>query len=156
MNGKKQGSQKRTNRSSSALDISFIDAGLTDGNGLVRADLITTYAQDCGKAFVRGGDRVSSGQLRKFYKSVADIHEAVDKEKDDSVTDIPQEQVIKLKILSSKAAYAKGRKVVSGSFSELIDKCVAKIDSKQDLKAFKMFLEAIIGYYVGFGGERSA
>ena len=50
-------------------------------------------------------------------------------------------------MLTAKAAYAEGRKLVSKSFSEFIRNSVEQIKEPPDLKVFATFFEAFMGFY---------
>ncbi|WP_298025106.1 type III-A CRISPR-associated protein Csm2 [uncultured Campylobacter sp.] len=51
-----------------------------------------------------------------------------------------------VKMLNSKAAYSNARKHSSSEFVEMINKCVAQVKTKDDLRVFKLFFEAVIGF----------
>ena len=50
-------------------------------------------------------------------------------------------------MLNSKVAYAKTRSLVSNSFVSMINQCVEKSITIKKMNNFKLFFEAIIGFY---------
>ncbi len=52
-------------------------------------------------------------------------------------------------MLNSKVAYGRSRKVVSDEFQEMMKQCIADVEEKSDLKTFKLFFEAVIGFFKG-------
>jgi len=50
-------------------------------------------------------------------------------------------------MLNSKVAYAKTRKKVSDTFVKMINSCVTQANTKERLEIFKLFFEAVIGFY---------
>jgi len=54
-----------------------------------------------------------------------------------------------IKMLNSKVAYAVNRRVVSKEFKQMINECVKQIDSVQKFETFKLFFEAVLGFYKG-------
>jgi len=84
--------------------------------------------------------RVKPTQLRNFYDKVMELEERARKE--------PFNEVLPfVKMLNSKVAYAKTRKHVSNEFVDMMNQCIAQVDSPESLKTFKLFFEALIGFY---------
>jgi len=88
-------------------------------------------------------EKISNGmkstQIRNFYDFVLDLNDRAEKE--------PFAEVLPfVKMLNSKANYAKERKVASFEFVEMISKCVSQVNTKEQLKTFKLFFEAVIGF----------
>lgn len=83
--------------------------------------------------------RMKSTQIRNFYDFVLDLNDRAEKE--------PFGEVLPfVKMLNSKANYAKERDVASFEFAEMISKCVSQVNTKEQLKTFKLFFEAVIGF----------
>ena len=85
------------------------------------------------------GQGMKSTQIRNFYDFVLDLNDRAEKEPFDEVLPF-------VKMLNSKANYAKERKVASYEFAEMISKCVSQVNTKEQLKTFKLFFEAVIGF----------
>ena len=92
------------------------------------------------------GDRrecqVKSTQLRNFYEKVLELYEKSEKEEFSEVLPF-------VKMLNSKVHYALGRRHVSPSFEKFMNQCISQVQTKEQLKVFKLFFEAIIGFYKG-------
>ena len=78
-------------------------------------------------------------QMRAFYEYVIELEQR-------SNTEDFSEVLPFVKMLNSKAAYSKSRKCSSDEFVEMINKCVAQVKTKDDLRVFKLFFEAVIGF----------
>ena len=88
---------------------------------------------------IRSNNKMTSTQIRNFYEYVLDLLDRSEKEAFNSVLPF-------VKMLNSKVNYAKERKVASAEFVEMIAQCVKQVDSKEKLKVFKLFFEAVIGF----------
>ena len=87
---------------------------------------------------------VKSSQLRNFYEKVMELEEKAVKLTDDQF----REDVLPfVKMLNSKVAYANTRKTVSREFVEMMNQCIGQVRTVEDLKVFKLFFEAVIGFY---------
>ncbi len=94
----------------------------------------------CARRYEKDDCRVKSTQLRNFYDKVLELLAKSKKE--------PFEDVLPfVKMLNSKVAYAKTRGHVSDDFVKMMNQCIAQIDSRELLKTFKLFFEAVIGFY---------
>lgn len=83
-------------------------------------------------------------QIRGFYEKVIELN--------DNAENLSDEQYIKgvypfVVMLNSKAAYAKSRGLVSDTFVSMIGECVKKAKTVKKMKNFKLFFEAVIGFY---------
>lgn len=83
-------------------------------------------------------------QIRGFYEKVIELN--------DNAENMSDEQYIKgvypfVVMLNSKAAYAKSRGLVSDTFVRMIEECVKKAKTVKKMKNFKLFFEAVIGFY---------
>lgn len=89
----------------------------------------------------RGKDcHVKSTQLRNFYEKVMELEDRAKKE--------PFEEVLPfVKMLNSKVAYARTRGHVSNDFVDMMSQCIAQVNDVEALKRFKLFFEAVLGFY---------
>jgi len=86
-----------------------------------------------------------SSQIRQFYDKVLELYEkSQNVENDDEYKRKVYPFVI---MLNSKAAYAKTRGKVSETFVKMINSCVEQTNSKKGMETFKLFFEAVIGFY---------
>ena len=86
------------------------------------------------------GKDVKNTQIRKFYDKVLELYERSQKEDFSEILPF-------VKMLNSKVAYAKTRKKVSDTFVKMINSCVTQANTKERLEIFKLFFEAVIGFY---------
>jgi CRISPR type III-A-associated protein Csm2 len=86
-----------------------------------------------------------SSQIRRFYDKVLELYEKSQNiEKDEEY----KKQVYPFVVmLNSKAEYAKTRGKVSHTFVKMINSCVEQAKSKKEIETFKLFFEAVIGFY---------
>jgi CRISPR-associated protein Csm2 len=85
-----------------------------------------------------------SSQIRQFYDRVIELYE-----KSINIEDAEYKRKIYpfVVMLNSKVAYAKTRNKVSDTFVRMISRCVAQANSKKGIETFKLFFEAVIGFY---------
>ena len=98
-------------------------------------NLFDKTAHDVAKAI----EQTKPAQIRAFYDYVIKLER-------DAQTQNFSEVLPFVKMLNSKAAYSKSRKCSSDEFVEMINKCVAQVKTKDDLRVFKLFFEAVIGF----------
>jgi CRISPR-associated protein Csm2 len=96
-------------------------------------------AQDCKNSKLRLNKPT---QLRKFYDEVLRLEMAAKTRKGDWDNILPLVHMI-----TAKAAYAQGRKLVSNNFLDFIKSAVDQIGTPEDLKVFTNFFEASMGFY---------
>jgi len=96
-------------------------------------------ADDCSKSKKKLNKRT---QIRKFYDEVVRLT-LLSKSR-------PQEwqNILPLvHMLTAKAAYAKGRSLISDNFMKFIKESINQIESPDDLEVFSNFFEAFMGFY---------
>jgi CRISPR-associated protein Csm2 len=80
-------------------------------------------------------------QIRRFYDEVLRFAALADSNKNFD------ELLPYVKMMNAKAAYAVGRDLVSPEFKDFISGAVAQIRTREDLKLFASFFEAMMGFY---------
>ena len=112
----------------------------------IKPELYSTIADDLAKTLAKEQESVRGvnkrTQLRKFYDEVVRL-DADAKTHTDNWEDI----LPAIHMLSAKAAYAKGRTLVSDTFLEFMQTCIKKIDTPRDLQTFANLFEAVMGFY---------
>ncbi len=106
-------------------------------------ELFNETAKGWAEAIGSGKGGVQNTQMRKFYNKVLELN---DKAKD---IEFKEEILPFVKMLNSKVEYALTRKVASPEFKDMMNQCIAQVNSKEDLKTFKLFFEAVVGFYKG-------
>ena len=81
-------------------------------------------------------------QVRKFYDEVLRLENVSNSRPDQWEAILPQ-----IHMLVAKAAYARGRELVSDEFLEFVKSSVQQIQSSGDLSLFSGFFEAMMGFY---------
>ncbi len=87
-------------------------------------------------------EKTKKTQARGFYEKVLELENRAKKE--DWADVLPF-----VKMLNSKVAYGVTRKVVSGEFQEMMSQCIKQVQTKEDLIKFKLFFEAVLGFFKG-------
>jgi len=81
-------------------------------------------------------------QIRKFYDEVVRLDMEA-KAREENWNDIAP----LVHMLTAKAAYARGRSLISDGFLNFIKHSVEQINSARDLSVFANFFEAFMGFY---------
>jgi CRISPR-associated protein Csm2 len=108
-------------------------------------ELFSKKAEAIAKKLNDGSNKkdISTTQFRKFYDKVLELTQKGEnlEQKDFEIEVLPF-----LKMLKSKVAYAKTRKTCGDKFVALMNGSIDKVNSIEELKNFKYFLESIIGF----------
>ncbi len=83
-----------------------------------------------------------STQLRRYFDEVVRLSTQAKASGADMNMILPQ-----VHMLVAKVAYAKGRKLITESFVEMMKSGIGQIHDKDDLLVFANFLESFIGFY---------
>jgi CRISPR-associated protein Csm2 len=102
------------------------------------ANLFDTTAQEWADVI----NKTKKTQARNFYDKVLELEQKSQNEDWSNVLPF-------VKMLNSKVAYGVSRKVVSEEFKTMLNMCIKQVNSKEDLKVFKLFFEAVLGYFKG-------
>ena len=86
---------------------------------------------------------ISTTQFRHFYEKILELNE---KAEGLSKDDFEIKVLPFVKLLLSKVQYSKSRKHCGDKFETFMNKSIDNVNSSEELKNFKYFLEAIIGY----------
>jgi len=81
-------------------------------------------------------------QIRKFYDEVVRLNSASKMRESEWKNILPL-----VHMLTAKAAYAKGRDLVSDNFLQFIRNSVEQVKNPADLSVFANFFEAFMGFY---------
>jgi len=111
--------------------------------------LILDYKKDpelfsnTAKKWAEEIERTKKSQVRNFYDKVLDLNQRARHEEDFG------EILPFVKMLNSKVAYAVTRGVAKREFEEMMHLCIDQVKTKEDLHVFKLFFEAVLGFYKG-------
>ena len=87
----------------------------------------------------------NANQIRNFYDKVIELNKKA--QNCESEEEYKKNIYPFVVMLNSKVAYAKTRNLVSDTFVEMINQCVKEADSIKKMNNFKLFFEAVIGFY---------
>ena len=92
-----------------------------------------------------GGFRpdITTTQFRQFYEKILELN---DKAQGLSKPEFDVKVLPFVKLLNSKVQYSHSRRNCGEKFVMMMEKSIKKVNSAEELKNFKYFLEAIIGY----------
>ena len=116
------------------------------------SELFNETAQKWAEKIGAGKDGMQNAQIRKFYNKVLKLYEQSKSETFEAILPF-------VKMLNSKVAYASGRKsggqkLVSKAFMEMMQSCIAQINTPKELENFKLFFEAVIGFHKALEGRK--
>ena len=106
--------------------------------------LFSTIADETAQTISKdgSGNQNNGTQLRRFFDEVLRLNSQAQQPQADWLLILPQ-----LHMIIAKVAYAKGRKLVSNSFVDLIKNSILQVKDEDDLKIFTNFLESFMGFY---------
>ena len=148
------------------MSLQELEGGFFDGEGNLRPKLLDDVARGLGERFAQFGmDRVSNAQLRRFYGDLKELQKEIraDAEalremqggSEGGTGPAFRRYEARIRMLKSKVAYAAGRRTIPASFEKFISRCIDMVDSLRAFDACVTFLESVVGYFYGFGGERN-
>ncbi len=111
----------------------------------IHADLFSNIAQETAITLAdkqEGNKSNKPTQLRKFYDEIVMWDNRVSQHEDKFAEYLPF-----IRMLNAKAAYAQGRKLVDKNYVKLLDHCLRQVDDAKTLSNFKLFMEAMMGFY---------
>ena len=115
-------------------------------------ELFNDTAKKTAEEIGAGKEGVQNTQIRKFYDKVLELDDRARHESFDEILPF-------VKMLNSKVAYASQRKsggknIVNKAFGSMMATCIKQVQTKEDLHAFKLFFEAVIGFHKSLEGRR--
>ncbi|MGE0084730.1 MAG: type III-A CRISPR-associated protein Csm2 [Desulfococcaceae bacterium] len=129
--------------------IFWADAGRSKIDPKLYSDRAENLVKEMKDDYEKNKKLNKRTQVRKFYDEVQRLYmesrrlnlkKPEDQQKWDAI--LPM-----VNMLSAKAAYAKGRELVSDRFLNFIKNSVDQITDPRDLTVFANFFEAFMGYY---------
>jgi len=108
-------------------------------------EMFLTKAEAIAKKLNDGSRNIdiSTTQYRKFYDKILELTE---KSEGLSEKDFKNKILPFVKMVVSKVAYSKSRRHCGNNFEMLMKESIKKVNSEEELKNFKLFLESIIGF----------
>ncbi|CAK0751783.1 CRISPR-associated protein Csm2 [Gammaproteobacteria bacterium] len=109
----------------------------------IDADLFDKTAKDMAIKLALNPKSNKPTQLRRFYDEICMWNERVEMEEKRFDELLPF-----IRMINAKAAYAKGRNgLVDDNFVNLIRHCLSEVKDPKTMKNFKLFMEAVMGFY---------
>ncbi len=137
--GQGHGRGQRQRRTLDTADIRFTK----NEEGNLDTEIFNRIAQGKAAEVARCGREINkSTQLRRFYDEIVMWEEKARQHPGRFGEFLPF-----IRMLNAKAAYAEGRKLVDGAFVDLIAHCVGQVNDADDMRIFKLFFEAFMGFY---------
>lgn len=114
--------------------------------GTIDPELFSAKAErlaiDLSKDWKKNQRQNKRTQLRKFYDEVLRLYSEARANK------AQWERILPLvHMITAKAAYAKGRGLVSDTFLNFIKTAISQVKEQKDLMVFANFFEAVMGFY---------
>jgi CRISPR type III-A-associated protein Csm2 len=117
----------------------FQNLNLKSGENLIQ--LFGDTAENTARVLNNGNKpEITTTQFRQFYEKVSNLVNESETVEQKSFRSVVLPQFV---LLKSKANYSKERRLASENVVKLFGN---KVNSPEELKNFKLFLEAIIGY----------
>ncbi len=113
-----------------------------DEEGNIRIDLLDQQAEKAARIISENKNSNKSTQLRRFYDELVMWEEKTRTAPAQFRTLMPF-----VRMLKAKAAYAMGRKLVDGAFTDMLNQVIDQIRNPEDMTTAKLFFEAFLGYY---------
>ena len=118
----------------------------------IKDNLLTVEAKKIADSFFNpktGKPILSSSQLRKFYNEIKSLENKINFEAKEFSVIFPLIKMIKSKLEYASNPKKKGK--IPNEFKYFMSNCIDNIEDDKDFKAFKLHLEAVLGYYYGRG-----
>ncbi|PWQ97650.1 type III-A CRISPR-associated protein Csm2 [Leucothrix pacifica] len=109
----------------------------------ITKELFDSIAERCAKSVAAAKSKHNKPtQLRRFYDEVVMWENKVN-----TYPDKFSEYLPFIRMLNAKVAYAKGRDLVDDNYVTLLSHCLSQVNTAQDMRVFKLFIEAFMGFY---------
>lgn len=111
------------------------------------AEAVARKFDESAKADRGGKEKNKTTQIRRFYDELVGWQERIghDPEKFG-------QYIAFIRMLNAKAAYAKGRNLVTPEFVQWMQDCVMQVETPNSLHHFRLHFEAVLGFLKGIRG----
>lgn len=115
----------------------------------LNATLFSTSANELARDFSKSEKkRNKPTQLRRFYDEVQRLQSKLQSTSERPNADQEFENGLAyLHMLIAKAAYAQGRELVTPKFVDFLKHSIQQVESRDDLRVFADFFEAVMAFY---------
>jgi len=109
---------------------------------IIDPTLFSTKAEELSRRLSQDNKKDKRTQLRKFYDEVTRLNMLAKTNPESWDNVLPFVHMV-----TAKAAYAKGRDLISDDFLEFVKTGIDQIEKPSDLNVFASFFEAFLGFY---------
>lgn len=113
-----------------------------EGKNLLNPEAFSKTAEEWASEVSKDGKRNKTSQIRKFYDELFKLNQRARMQGSNWDAILPH-----VHMLIAKAAYAKGRDLVTDSFVDGLKTMLSEIKTKEHLHAVTSFLEAFMAFY---------
>jgi CRISPR-associated protein Csm2 len=108
--------------------------------------LFSSKAENLAQEFAKDNEQNKGTnkrtQIRKFYDEIVRLDMEAKSREGEWANILPL-----VHMMTARAAYAKGRNLISDGFLEFIKNSVSQVNTAKDLSVFANFFEALMGFY---------
>jgi CRISPR-associated protein Csm2 len=108
----------------------------------IASDLFDNVAREVAEKIAENKNNNKPTQLRRFYDEIVMWENKASLNPNKFPEYLPF-----VRMINAKAAYARGRKLVDDNYVKLIADCLKQVETVNDLRHFKLFMEAFMGFY---------
>ena len=108
----------------------------------ITSDLFDDVARKAAEKIDENKNSNKPTQLRRFYDEIVMWENKASLNPNKFPEYLPF-----VRMINAKAAYALGRKLVDDNYVKLIADCLKQVETANDLRHFKLFMEAFMGFY---------
>ncbi len=108
----------------------------------IASDLFDNVARNAAEKIAENKNSNKPTQLRRFYDEIVMWENKVSLNPNKFSEYLPF-----VRMINAKTAYALGRKLVDDNYVRLIADCLKQVETANDLRHFKLFMEAFMGFY---------
>ena len=129
------------------MPITLTQIIFTDNIKNLDVNMLSEYPRQISKEFAKAlGDKKNQRtQIRKFYDEVVMWDERISLAQN-KIQEFKENEVV-FKMLRAKIAYSLGRSHIDKYCADMLDHCIKSVDSAEKLMQFRLFFEALMGYY---------
>ncbi|MER2511060.1 MAG: type III-A CRISPR-associated protein Csm2 [Nitrosomonas ureae] len=108
----------------------------------IASDLFDDVARKAAEKIAENKNSNKPTQLRRFYDEIVMWENKASLNPSKFPEYLPF-----VRMINAKAAYARGRKLIDDNYVKLIADCLKQVETTNDLRHFKLFMEAFMGFY---------
>lgn len=140
--GKPMGSSSGRFGDKQKVVVADLDTSRIKFGSKLDADLFNGVAKATATTLASNEKSNKPSQLRRFYDEICLWEERVDGDEDRLKKNLPF-----IRMMNAKAAYADGRGLVDKNFVKLMNHGLSQVESAETMHHFKLFMEAVMGFY---------